>query len=422
MKKILVFLGLVLSLNAADATMEIVKKLDKLPRISVQDASNSLSSSALSLKFFKLLIGDLKVSTNFQVLDKYNLSSYEGDYNSNFLSEEKTDFILRYELSGSEQTEISARIKLINANNSATIAENTYSFQDGSMYPFLAHKIVSNTNANLGMKPLLWMEKFLIFAKHTQKGKSEIVLADYTLTYQKTIVKGGLNVFPKWANEEQSSFYYTSYNTTKPTLYKVDLKTAKRQMIISSQGMLVASDVSKDGSKILLTMAPKDQADIYIYDIYTKKLSQITNYSGIDVNGNFIDNDTRIVFVSDRLGYPNVFAKKIGSRSVEQMVYHGRNNNSASAYDNYIVYSSRETSSEFGKGTFNLYLISTKTDYLRQLTSSGKNLFPRFSVDGENILYIKDFGNQSALGIIRLESNKSFQFPLQIGKFQSLDW
>jgi TolB protein len=104
------------------------------------------------------------------------------------------------------------------------------------------------------------------------------------------------------------------------------------------------------------------------------------------------------------------------------MVYHGRNNNSCSALDNYIVYSSREGDSEFGSKTFNLYLISTQTDYIRQLTATGKNLYPRFANDKETILFIKEFENQSALGIIRLNANKSYHFPLKVGKIQSIDW
>ena len=182
--------------------------------------------------------------------------------------------------------------------------------------------------------------------------------------------------------------------------------------------MLIASDVSKDGSKILLTMAPKDQPDIFIYNTGSKNLTQITNYPGIDVNGNFVDNDSRIVFVSDRLGYPNIFATSaVSGGSVEQMVFHGKNNNSVSTFENYVVYSSREAS-----GGFNIYLISTQTDFIRQLTANGKNNYPRFSSDGQSVVFIKELGGQSSLGIVRLNENRSFQFPLKVGRIQSIDW
>jgi TolB protein len=120
--------------------------------------------------------------------------------------------------------------------------------------------------------------------------------------------------------------------------------------------MIVCSDVSDDGKKLVLTMAPNSQPDIYVYNTETKIKTRITNYTGIDVGGNFVENDTKIVFVSDRLKYPNIFAKTIGQNGVERMIYHGKNNSQCTTSDDYIVYSSRETDNEFGSNVFNLYL------------------------------------------------------------------
>lgn len=421
LKKFVVFCLFVVTAFAADATVEIVKKIDVLPKIAIQDASDKTVDVNFRRTFFKLIAGDLRVSSHFRVDDEYLLSSYEGGPIENFLSDRRVDMILRFKI---DQTinSMSANVKVINAKTGATTAENVYNLPDKKRFPFLAHKIVIDVNAQIGAPSIQWMEQSVVFAKYTEAKKSEIVISDYTLSYQKTMVTGGLNVFPKWANSEQSAFYYTSYNGAEPTIYKYDLKDGSRRSIISGSGMIVCSDVSKDGTKLLLTMAPKDQTDIYLYDLYSRKLNKITEYSGIDVNGNFIDNDQRIVFISDRLGYPNVFAQGLYDKNVEQMVYHGKNNNSASALDNYIVYSSREDKSEFGRNTFNLYLISTKTDNLRQLTATGENLYPRFSKDADTVMFIKQHQNQSALGIIRLNANKTYHFSLKVGKLQSIDW
>ncbi|MDD3342867.1 MAG: Tol-Pal system protein TolB [Sulfurospirillaceae bacterium] len=421
MKKLVVFCLFMVISFASDATVEIVKRMDVLPKIAVQDASNSMVDLNFRRTFFKLIVGDLRVSSHFNVHDEYLQSSYEGGPIENFLSDKKVDMILRFKI---EQTlnSMSANVKVINAKTGATTSENSYQLPDKKRYPFLAHKIVIDINAQIGAPSIQWMEQSVVFAKYVEAKKSEIIISDYTLSYQKTMVTGGLNIFPKWANKEQSAFYYTSYNGVEPTIYKLDLRDGSRRSVISGSGMLVCSDVSQDGSKLLLTMAPKDQADIYLYDTRTRKINKITDYSGIDVNGNFIDNDQRIVFISDRLGYPNVFAQGINDKNVEQMVYHGKNNNSASALNNYIVYSSREDKSEFGRNTFNLYLISTKTDYIRQLTATGENLFPRFAKDEDTVMFIKQFQNRSALGIIRLNANKTYHFELKTGKLQSIDW
>lgn len=421
-KKLITLILVTCSLFAYDSTVEIVKKMDRLPKIIFQDASLANTELSFRQRFHKILAGDLRVSSHFEVNDIYLQSSFDGNLQENFMNEYKSDLILRYKIETETDGSILASIKLINTNDGQANFNKTYRISKLERYPFLAHKIAIDINNEIGAPSIQWMEQFVIFAKYTSSKKSEVVISDYTLSFQKTVVSGGLNIFPKWANKKQSAFYYTSYNGAKPTLYKVDVNSGKREKIYSSNGMIVCSDVSADGNKLLLTMAPKDQTDIFVYDLRTKNLEKITNYSGIDVNGNFIDNDSRVVFVSDRLGYPNIFAKDIGSRKIEQMVYHGRNNNSCSALDNYIVYSSRESDSEFGSGTFNLYLISTQTDYIRQLTATGKNLYPRFADDKETILFIKYFENQSALGVIRLNANKSYHFPLKVGKIQSIDW
>ncbi len=421
-KKIILVFVLTCSLFAFDATVEIVKKIDSLPKIALQDASNVNESISFRKKFFKILVGDLRVSAHFRPLDEYLQSTYEGGIGDNFLSKKSVDLILRYKIA-TQNNSLIANVKLINASSGEVKSETNYKIQDKKRFPFLAHKIIINTNEIIGAPSIKWMDQFVIFSKLTAPKESEIVVSDYTLSFQKTVVKGGLNIFPKWADSAQDAFYYSSYNGYRPTLYRVDLMNGERRKIISSNGMLACSDVSKDGKKLLLTMAPNDQTDIYLYDLANKQLTRITHYPGIDVSGNFIDNDKRIVFISDRLGYPNVFAKNLnGDNSVEQMVYHGKNNSSVSAIGNYIVYSSREKGSEFGNNVFNLYLISTKTDYIRQLTASGKNLYPRFAQDKDTILFIKEFQNQSSLGIIRLNANKSFLFPLKIGKIQSIDW
>ena len=43
-----------------------------------------------------------------------------------------------------------------------------------------------------------------------------------------------------------------------------------------------------------------------------------------------------------------------------------------------------ESDNEFGSNVFNLYLMSTKSDYVRRLTTNGRNQFPKFSSNGES--------------------------------------
>lgn len=400
-KILLVFLAIFSAVWAEDPVIDVVNQGVVLPKIIVKDNSN-LSDANLKRSFYNMIVNNIEVSSNFEVVD-------EGSENSNYTFE--------YALAkNGENLSLNIKIKAGGVEK----ASQDYTLNKVEQYPFLAHKGVKDSVQFLGLAPVEWMDHKILIARTNSSKRSQIIMADYTLTYQRVIVDGGLNLFPKWANEEQTMFYYTAYDHDKPTLFRFDLTNNKASKILSSGGMVVASDVNKKGDKILVTMAPQDQPDVYLYDLNSKNLSKLTNYSGIDVNANFIGEDeSKVVFVSDRLGYPNIFIQNLGSTSAEQAVFHGRNNSAVSTYKDFLVYSSREPKQA---GVFNIYLMSIKSDYIRQLSANGKNLFPRFSSDGGSIVFIKHLGNQSALGVIRVNANKTFYFPLKVGKIQSIDW
>lgn len=423
MYKILLFTVLIISSVFAqvDANLEIVKKANSLPKILVSVASDSKEFETLN-KIRNSLINDLNVTGHFELASATSQTSYEETPDILGLSNQGINLYLNIsaqkELSGS----YTLMTKLYDINARSLVLEKNYTTSQEERYVFLAHKAAISINSHFKAPSIDWMDKFVVFSVYKDSGKSDIMIADYSLTYKKTVVTGGLNIFPKWSHKDQKTIYYTSYNYDKPTLIKLNIYTREKEIIMQSDGMIACSDVNADGSKLLITASPNDQPDIYLYETKTKKKTQVTKFSGIDVGAQFIEDDTRIVFVSDRLGNPNIFAKSIHSTAVERLVYHSNNNSSATAHKNNIIYSSKDSNNELGEKSFNLYLISTKTDNLTRLTSSGINQFPKFSNDGQTLLFIKSFSGISSVGIIRLDYNKSFLFPSNAGRIQSIDW
>jgi TolB protein len=400
-------------LFAVDASLKIEKDVEHRSRIALEDASPSVNE-----KFFRILLSDFKISGHFLADTKYN----RGDLNSKFIAPalKSKEYVLRYVLTQGSGTKLI--IRLLKTSDGKELFKKSYSIPTTSKAPFLAHKAISDINDVLGYSSISWINRYVVFSRYTSAKQSEIILADYTFNYKKIIIRGGLNLFPKWADPKQKSLYYTSYAGMIPTLYRLNIYSGSKQKITSSEGMLVCSDVSKNGSKILLTMAPGGQADIYEMSSSGGSKKRITTFNGIDVNGKYIDNESRIVFVSNRLGYANIFKKSISGSGVSQVVYHGRNNNAVDAHGSKIVYSSRESQNSFGNNTFNLYLTSSAGSGTRPLTARGTNQFPRFSTDGSVLQYIKHSSKGSSIGYTNLNSKQSLLFPLGVRKIQSLDW
>jgi len=411
--KYILFLLLSINLFAVDATLKIEKDVEQRSRIALVDGSTVSND-----KIFKILLSDLRISGHFLPDTTQN----KGDMSSNFIAPKlkSKEYVLKYALT--QKTGTRLVIRLLKASDGTQIFKKSYTIPTTSKMPFLAHKAISDINNALKYPDISWINRYVVFSRYTTPRHSEILLADYTFNYQKVIIRGGLNLFPKWADKNQKSFYYTSYAGLIPTLYRINIYSGAKKKIASSEGMIVCSDVSKNGSKLLLTMAPRGQADIYELNFASGAKTRVTNFNGIDVNGKYIDNESRIVFVSNRLGYANIFKKSIHSTAVSQVVHHGRNNNACDAYGDKIVYSSRESQNAFGSNIFNLYLTSSRGSGTRPLTTTGTNQFPRFSPDGSVVLFIKHRSTGSSIGYINLASQQSLLFPLGGRKIQSIDW
>jgi TolB protein len=289
---------------------------------------------------------------------------------------------------------------------------NSYAY-----FPFLVHKAVYDINEYFSLPHAKFLIRKVIYSMLVAPKQANIYLADYTLSYKKRIVSGGLNIFPKWADEKQNIIYFTKIKRL-PILYRLNLRTGKMKRILTSQGLLIVSDVKKD--KLLLTLALNNQPDIYEYDIKSRKLTKLTSYKGIDVSGKFLGDD-KIIFVSDRFGMPMVFSKDLKNGAVQRILYHGKNQVGVDVYKDYLVISTRESNNAFSKNTFNLFLVNENDDSLKRLTFKGQNSYPNFSVDGNSIMFIKKENFYSKIGIIRLNENKVFYYPLP-KILQSFDW
>jgi TolB protein len=399
----------------ADATLEVVKGVDSLSSLAIEDGSTQVSEA--SKKFTQMLAADMNVVSLFNVDESYAAIAFDSPTAATLHKEAR--YVLRYKLSHDGQGGIRADVKLLLEGREVFF--KNYVLKQSEMLVFLAHSIAYDINAKLGGAPMEWIKRKVLFVRLTSPRHSEIVAADYTLSYQRVIVRGGMYGFAKWANREQSDLFYTSLSDFKPTIYKMNLASGVKEKLVSSDGMAICSDVSEDAKQLLLTLAPNGQPDIYLYDLTTGSKTRVTDYSGIDVNGQFMG-DGSIAFVSNRLGYPNVFSARIGSGAVSQLVYQGKNNSSLSSYKNFLVYKARENSATYTGNSFNLHLLSMNSGSVKRLTASGENDFPRFSPDGEAILYIKQEGSRSSIGVIRFGLNKSFVFPLKMGRIQSIDW
>ena len=402
-----------LQLFAVDATLTIEKDVEHRSKIALEDGSSQPEN-----EIFNLFLSDLKISGHFLADTKHYRGRFDGALVDPSLKAQ--EYVLKYRVE--KGSGVVLTIRLLKGSDTTTLLEKRYAIPHPAKVPFMVHKAVYDINHVLGYKDIDWINRYVVFSRYTAPKRSEIVLADYTFHYQKVIIRGGLNLFPKWADSRQRSFFYTSFRGVVPTLYRLNIYTGKKTKIASSEGMMICSDVTADGKKILATMAPNGQPDIYEITLATGAKKRLTRFNGIDVSGRYIENEQSIAFVSNRLGHANLFKKHKSATAVSQLVYHGKGNNMLDTYENKVVYASRESSNPFGVNRSNIYLTDNYGGMTRPLTTLGNNQFPRFSSDGNIVLYLRQQSGSTSVGYTNLQTKQSLLFPFHGRKIQAIDW
>jgi len=205
LKIVFIWLFLLSYAFASDATIEVIKKVESLPTLVVEDSSISYDDT-FKLEFFKTLVSDLNVISLFNV-DRHYRETHFND--TNVITDNKDmNYVLRYKMFEDDDGALNIETKLI--SNSANVFIKNYKISSKNVYMFVAHAIAFDINEFMGAPSVAWMKNKVIFSRVIDAKLSEIVLSDYTLNYQHVLVKGGFNVFPKWANKNQDAFYYTS--------------------------------------------------------------------------------------------------------------------------------------------------------------------------------------------------------------------
>jgi TolB protein len=379
------------SLFSADAYFDINKtsiSYDTLIEYSF-DGLNDIERS----KYKNIIENDLKITAIFGDIHNNQIETNRAFDKQNY---QTFGSVVKYSVKKSGN-EIS--FDLIAIKDSKNFSKS-YKITNSDKYPFLFHNAISEMSRFFGVN-VDWMNRFLLMSKFVSAKNTEILISDYTLNYKKVIIKNGYNIFPKWGDSGQNSIYFSSYNGMKYILKKFDIYANRVKDIVSSDGMLSCSDVYND--KLLITMAPNGQPDIYVYDTKKESLNRLTTNIGIDISGSFLD-ENRFVFVSDRLGNPNIFISNISGGLATPITFRGKSTYCSAINNNSIMY--------VNDGI--IKVMNRDGKLIRNSNVSG--VFPQLK---DNVLvFIK--GNR--IFFRNLSNNIELNFMLNSGKITSVDW
>jgi TolB protein len=100
---------------------------------------------------------------------------------------------------------------------------------------------------------------------------------------------------------------YTSYESGKPSVLRLDLGTGRQEVVGNFPGMTFAPRYSPSGRGIVMSLQQEGASNLFEMDLASRQLRRLTSGNTIDTGPSYSPDGRRIVFESDRSGRQQLY-------------------------------------------------------------------------------------------------------------------
>jgi len=180
----------------------------------------------------------------------------------------------------------------------------------------------------------------------------------------------------------------------------VNIETGEAEALGSVDGQKMSPRFSPHGDHIILSSAKKGATALYKMDLKTKQFEKITSTtSTIDVSPCYSPDETKIVFISDRGGQPQIYVRDAGGSNDTRISF------STGRYDN-PVWSPRGDLIAFTRqngGTFYIGVMRPDGSGERMLDSGYLLEGPTWSPNGREVMYTCQDSTHGKVGLCSID-------------------
>lgn len=191
----------------------------------------------------------------------------------------------------------------------------------------------------------------------------------------------GLNIFPSWYRDRAA---YITYTRGGPMI-------RLGNHLLGLPGNPMGFAASRDNKRLAIALNKNDNTDLYIMDTTTMAMRRITTSPAIDTSPAWSGDDSKLVFVSDRTGSPQLWViDDLAAPQPKDLDLPGSYNTSPdwAANSDLIAFQTRTGLS------FRVCVYRLGTGALNCLPLTGRSdEDPTFSPDGRLIAFVRDGGH-----------------------------
>jgi len=253
-------------------------------------------------------------------------------------------------------------------------------------------------------------------------GKSEIYTSDLFFgNLLKWTSDGKQIVGPRWA-PDGSKIIFTSYRTSFPDIYLLELNTRRISLLASFKGTNSGGRFSPDGSRIAMVLSGEGNPEVYVGNAQGRQIHRLTNNQSVEASPCWSPDGSRLLFTSDAAGGPQLYLMSAAGGGMSRL---GTN---ISGYCAEPDWSSADPSkiaftAKVGRG-YQIAVYDMATHASKIVTKAPTDAIePIWLGDGRHLICSFRASNTSSLYVVDTESGKATRLsPPSLGNAASASY
>jgi TolB protein len=189
--------------------------------------------------------------------------------------------------------------------------------------------------------------------------------------------------------------------------------------VSASKGINGAPAFSPDGGRLALTLSKGGNPDVYIMDLGSRSLTQITKHFAIDTEAVWAPDGQSIYFTSDRAGKPQIYQVSPSGGEPNRVTFEGQYNARASVVD------AKGIKIAMVQGNGNVYRIAVldrATNQTTLVSPGNQDESPSFAPNGSMLLYATSEGTRGVLYAVSADGRVRQRLVLADGDVREPAW
>ncbi len=162
------------------------------------------------------------------------------------------------------------------------------------------------------------------FGAKTERTK-RLTIMDYDGANVRYLTDGTNLVLAPRFSPNGDELIYTSYQTGKPSVYRLNLRNGNSNRVLDTPDMTFSPRFSPDGKRVIFSRTTRGNTDIFETNLTSNESQRLTRNRAIDTAPSYSPDGKSIAFESDRSGSPQIYTMNLNDRNISRISFRDGN-------------------------------------------------------------------------------------------------